>query len=138
MSKIKLFDPYIDNSEKKALVNLLKSNFWASGAGTGQVKKFEDRFSKYVKAKNSVALNSGTVALNLALSMYDLKNKEVILPSLSFVSTANAVVENGGIPNLLILMKLPCVWTLIKFRMQFLKKQKLFYLYILQDYLEIF
>ena len=99
MSKIKVFDPYIDNSEKKALVNVLKSNFWASGAGTGKVKKFEDCFSKYVKAKNSVALNSGTAALNLALSMYDLKNKEVILPSLSFVSTANAVVENGGIPK---------------------------------------
>ena len=44
-------------------------------------------------------MNSGTAALNLALSIYDIKNKEVILPSLSFVSTANAVIENGGIPK---------------------------------------
>ena len=31
--------------------------------------------------------------------MYNIKNKEVIIPSLSFVSTANAVIENGGIPK---------------------------------------
>ena len=99
MSKIKLFDPYINNSEKKAIIKVLESNFWASGSGTGQVKKFEESFSRYVNTKSSVAVNSGTAALNLALSMYNLKNKEVILPSLSFVSTANAIIENGGIPK---------------------------------------
>jgi dTDP-4-amino-4,6-dideoxygalactose transaminase len=99
MSKIKLFDPYIDNSEKQALNEVLDSHFWASGDGNGNVKKFEEKFSKYANSKSSVAVNSGTAALNLALSMYDIKNKEVILPSLSFVSTANAVIENGGIPK---------------------------------------
>lgn len=99
MARIKLFDPYIDEDEKTQILRVLDSHFWASGAGTGNVKKFEEKFSAYVKAKNSVALNSGTAALNLALSMYDIKNKEVILPSLSFVATANAVIENGGIPR---------------------------------------
>jgi len=99
MSKIKLFDPYLDNSEKIAVNKVLESHFWASGAGVGYVEKFEEKFSKYVKTKDSIAVNSGTAALNLALSMYDLKNKEVILPSLSFVSTANAIIENGGIPK---------------------------------------
>ena len=98
MSKIKLFDPYIDDSEKLALNKVLDSHFWASGAGAGYVKKIEEKFSKYVGSKNCVAVNSGTAALNLALSMYDIKNKEVILPSLSFVSTAHAVVLNGGTP----------------------------------------
>ena len=37
-------------------------------------------------------------ALNLALSLIDIKNKEVILPSLSFVSTAHAILVNGGKP----------------------------------------
>ncbi|MEW6044792.1 MAG: DegT/DnrJ/EryC1/StrS family aminotransferase [Thermoproteota archaeon] len=97
MDKIKLFDPYIDRAEKRAVERVLDSRFWASGAGTGNVLKFEKAFSKYVGAKEGVALNSGTAALNLALSMYDIKNKEVILPSLSFVATANAVIENGGI-----------------------------------------
>ena len=99
MSKIKLFDPYTDESEKVAVKRVLDSHFWASGAGTGEVQKFEKEFSKYIDSKSCVALNSGTAALNLALSMYDIKNSEVILPSLSFVSTANAVIENGGIPK---------------------------------------
>ncbi len=98
MPKIKLFDPHIDDSEKRALNDVLDSHFWASGAGIGHVKKFEEKFSKYVDSRECVAVNSGTAALNLALSMYDIKNKEVILPSLSFVSTAHAVVLNGGIP----------------------------------------
>ena len=99
MEKIKLFDPYTDKFEKIAINKVLESNFWASGAGEGHVKKFEEKFSKYVNSKSSVAVNSGTAALNLALSMYDIKNKEIILPSLSFVATANAIVENGGIPK---------------------------------------
>ena len=98
MKKIKLFDPYTDKFEKIAINRVLESNFWASGEGNGNVKKFEEKFSKYVNSKNSVAVNSGTAALNLALSMYDIKNKEVILPSLSFVSTAHAIIYNGGIP----------------------------------------
>jgi len=98
MGKIKLFDPIIDNYEKNAINRVLESKFWASGAGNGEVKKFEEKFLKYVNSKSCVAVNSGTAALNLALSIYDIKNKEVILPSLSFVSTAHAVVLNGGIP----------------------------------------
>lgn len=96
---IKLFDPHFDKAEKQAIIDVLESGTWASGAGTGNVLKFEKEFSKYVGTKDSVALNSGTAALNLALSMYDIKNKEVVLPSLSFVATANAVIENGGIPR---------------------------------------
>ena len=89
----------ISGEEQNAIKKVLKSGFWASGAGGGNVKKFEEKFSKYVNSKSSVAVNSGTAALNLALSMYDIKNKEVILPSLSFVATANAILENGGIPK---------------------------------------
>lgn len=99
MTKIKLFDPYTNEDEKLAIQRVLDSHFWASGAGTGEVQKFEKEFSKYVGSENCIALNSGTAALNLALSMYDIKGKEVILPSLSFVATANAVIENGGIPR---------------------------------------
>ena len=45
---------------------------------------FEKKFQSYCKAKQSVSVNSGTAALHLALACYDLKDKEVILPSLSF------------------------------------------------------
>ena len=98
MKKIKLFDPVVGHEEERAISKILKSGFWASGAGTGNVKKFEQKFSKYINSKNCVAVNSGTAALHLALSLLDIKNKEVIIPSLSFVSTAHAVLYNGGIP----------------------------------------
>ena len=97
-NKIKLFDPVIDSSEKKALLKTFDSKFWASGSGSGNVQKFENKFKKYTQSETCVAVNSGTAALNLALSLFNIKNKQVILPSFSFVSTAHCVIENGGIP----------------------------------------
>ena len=96
--KIKLFEPNIGKDEDNAVRHVLKSKFWASGAGTGKVLEFEKKFKKYVNSKSCIAVNSGTAALNLALSLYDIKNREVILPSLTFVATANAVIMNGGKP----------------------------------------
>jgi len=96
--QIKLFDPHINHLEIKSTTKILKSNFWASGAGNNLVAKFESKFNNFVGSKNMVGLNSGTAALHLALSLFDIRNKEVILPSLSFVSTANAVLYNGGKP----------------------------------------
>ena len=96
--KIKLFDPNIGKDERQKILQVLESKFWASGSGTENVLKFENEFKKYTQSKTCVAVNSGTAALNLAFSLFDIKNKEVILPSLSFVSTAHCIVENGGIP----------------------------------------
>jgi len=94
--KIKLFDPVVGRVEENAIKTVLHSHFWASGRGIENVLKFEDEFRKYIGSNDCIAVNSGTAALVLALSLTDLKNKEVILPSLSFVSTAHAVVLNGG------------------------------------------
>lgn len=96
--KIKLFDPFFDDKEETAIRKTLQSRFWASGAGTGNVSKFEKKFNKYIGSNFNVAVNSGTAALHLALSLFDIRDKEVILPSLSFVSTAHAVIYNGGKP----------------------------------------
>ena len=96
--KIKLFEPSTGKDEENAIKRVLKSKLWASGAGIEKVLEFEKKFRKYINSKNCIAVNSGTAALNLALTMYDIKNKEVILPSLTFVSTANAVIMNGGKP----------------------------------------
>ncbi len=96
--KIKLFDPVVSIAEEKAIVKVLRSRFWASGSGIGNVEKFEKKFNKYIGSNSTVAVNSGTAALHLALSLFDIKNKEVILPSISFVSTAHAIIYNGGKP----------------------------------------
>ncbi len=98
MKKIKLFDPVIDHHEEEIIQKVLKSKKWASGSGVGFVEKFENEFKKYVGAKDCVAVNSGTSALNLAMSTINIKNKEVIVPSFTFVSTIHSIVINGGKP----------------------------------------
>lgn len=95
---IKLFDPIVGKEEEKAIKKVLYSKYWASGASTHNVLKFEGQFEKYVHSKKCISVNSGTAALHLALSLFDIKNCEVILPSISFVSTAHSIVYNGGIP----------------------------------------
>ena len=75
--KIKLFDPSIGKEEEESVERVLQSKYWASGAGTGRVLQFEKKFKKFVNSKNCVAVNSGTAALNLALSLLDIKNKDV-------------------------------------------------------------
>ena len=94
--KIKLFDPHITNNERKTLSSVLKSGYWASGDGSHLVALFEKNFQDFIGAKNCVAVNSGTAALHLALSLENISKKEVILPSLSFVSTAHAVLYNNA------------------------------------------
>ena len=96
--KIKLFDPIVDIKEENAIKKILHNHNWASGAGNGSVYEFERKFSDFLGSKNCVSVNSGTAALHLGLSLFDIKNKEVILPSLSFVTTAHAIIYNGGIP----------------------------------------
>ncbi|MDC0202155.1 DegT/DnrJ/EryC1/StrS family aminotransferase [Candidatus Nitrosopelagicus sp.] len=98
MKKIKLFDPVTDKKESIAIKKVLDSNYWASGSGENNVKLFEKKFQKFIGSKNCVCVNSGTAALSLALSLCNIRDKEVILPSLTFVSTAHSVIENGGIP----------------------------------------
>jgi len=96
--KIKIFEPHVDTEDEKAVLKVLKSKIWSRGDGTGLVKEFEEKFKKFIGCKDCVAVNSGTAALHLALSLKDLKNKEVIIPSLSSVGLAHAIKYNGGIP----------------------------------------
>ena len=96
---INLFEPYTDKSEEKVVLDVLRSKFWASGSGVRNVGKFELKFKKFVNADDCLAVNSGTAALNIAISLLELKkHDEVIMPSLSFVSTANCVLRNQGKP----------------------------------------
>jgi len=77
----------------------LNSGTWASGAGGPKVKEFEQKFAQYLGCKKVIAVNSGTAALHLGLfTVPEINGKEVILPSMTFASTALAVIHNGGIP----------------------------------------
>ncbi|MDD4857768.1 MAG: GNAT family N-acetyltransferase [Candidatus Krumholzibacteria bacterium] len=93
---IPLFRPSISNEEIEAVTEVLKSGWWGLGPKTAE---FEEKFAKYIGVKHAVGLNSGTAALHLALALLDLKRgDEVIVPPITFVSTAHAVVYNGAKP----------------------------------------
>jgi dTDP-4-amino-4,6-dideoxygalactose transaminase len=71
-----------------------------SGLGAGpMVTEFEKNFAKFAGVKHAVAVNTGTAALHSAIVASGVKQgDEVILPSFTFVATAEAVVLAGGKP----------------------------------------
>ena len=84
---------FTDLEEIRAVAQILRSSILTNKSGSGpNVMRFESAFSKYVSAKYSVAVNSGTAALHAALLAADLdRDDEVILPSFTFVATAEAI-----------------------------------------------
>lgn len=64
------------------------------------VKKFEEMFAQYSKAEHAIAVNSATSALEIALRYFDVAGKEVVVPTNSFVASANTVHFAGGKPVL--------------------------------------
>jgi dTDP-4-amino-4,6-dideoxygalactose transaminase len=80
---------------------ILKDGALTSAAYEGgkNVREFEKLASSFVKSKYAVAVNSGTAALQAALYAVDIKKgDEVLVPSFTFVATANAVVSTGAKP----------------------------------------
>jgi len=97
--QLKLFEPYVGKEEVEEISKVIKGKFWASGSGVGKVKEFENAFSKFVGCKDSVAVNSGTAALHLALESLNVEKTEVLVPSITFVSSAHAAVYNKAKPK---------------------------------------
>jgi len=93
--------PILGSEEVKAVNAVLKGGQLTSSARHGgkNVQEFEKLVSSFVKSKFVVAVNSGTAALQAALYALDIKKgDEVLLPSFTFVATANAVVSVGAKP----------------------------------------
>ena len=95
--KIPLFKTYWDEEDIKSVTNVIKrGSYWATGL---EIQKFENKISEYVGAKYVVTFNSGTSALHALLLAYDLKQEdEVIVPSFTFIATANAPLFVGAKP----------------------------------------
>ena len=99
MTKIKVpvNTPLLIGNEKKYLNECVNSG-WIGTDGPF-VKKFEDKFSKYVNKKYGVALSSGTAALDVAFAALNLKKgDEVILPTFTIISCLNYILRVGAIP----------------------------------------
>ena len=96
--KIPLYKIYSDDEDVSLITKIVKrGNGWALGP---EIEEFEKAISKYVGVDYCLALNSGTSALHAALLAYGFgPNDEIIVPSFSFISTANSVLFVGAKPT---------------------------------------
>jgi len=94
--EIRLFKPSLGEEE----LENIKDAFDRSWIGLGpKVTEFENKWAEHVGAQVAIGLNSATAALHLALRVFGFsKGKKVLLPSLTFSSTASAVLYNDLIP----------------------------------------
>ena len=88
----------IEEDFKAALTNLIGKSSFINGE---EVSKFEDRFAKWVGTHHCIGMSSGLMAAIIGLqSLSKGKRKKVILPSMTFVATIEAVIHAGLEPEL--------------------------------------
>jgi dTDP-4-amino-4,6-dideoxygalactose transaminase len=101
MLKIAINVPILGKEEITSVTSILKNGVLTSASNLGgkHVQAFEKSAASFVNSKYAVAVNSGTAALQAALFALDIKKgDEVLIPSFTFVATANAVVSTGAKP----------------------------------------
>lgn len=99
--KVPINIPLLGKEEIIAVKRVLQKGILTSSGrmGGNEVQEFENSLSAFVKSKFAVAVNSGTAALQAALYALDIKKgDEVLLPSFTFVATANSIVSVGAKP----------------------------------------
>jgi dTDP-4-amino-4,6-dideoxygalactose transaminase len=98
ITPIPFFRPTLGEAEVEAAVEVLRSGWLTTGS---QCVAFEAEFAEYVGAKYAVAMNSATAALHLALAARGIgPGDEVIVPTMTFASTAEVVQYMGATPVL--------------------------------------
>jgi len=95
--KVKFTNLYKLIPEKKKIISKIEKLIRnANFVGGKNLFEFEKNFAKYVGSKYCVGLGNGTDALEIAIKSLNLKkNSEIIVPVNTWISTAEAVVNNG-------------------------------------------
>jgi len=97
MKFIPVGEPSLTGNELKYVTDCIQTG-WISSIG-GYVKKFESEFASFCDCKHAVAVTSGTTALHLSLEALSVgEGDEVIVPNITFASTAHAVVHARAKP----------------------------------------
>ena len=93
--------PYFPEADRREIAEAICTVLEGGRLTQGPwVEKFESAFAAYTGTKYAVATNSGTSALEILLRYYDVSGQDVIVPTNTFLSTANAVLFAGGKPVL--------------------------------------
>lgn len=95
--KVPLYKIYWDKDDERNVAEAIRQGmFWATGPN---IEKFEKMVADRIGKKYAVAFNSGTSALHAILLAYGIKRgDEVIVPSFTFIATANSVLFVGAKP----------------------------------------
>ena len=94
--KFPAYEPWISSDDKRIVNKTLDQTMLTFGP---QLEKFESDFSKYTKAKYAIAVSNCTAALHLSLMALGIKKyDEVIIPDLTFVADANAILACNAKP----------------------------------------
>jgi len=96
--KIPLYKIYTDDEDVNLVTKIIKRGTrWAIGP---EIEELEDAIKRYVGCDYCVVVNSGTSALHATLLAHGFTNNdEIIVPSFSFISTANSVLFVNAKPN---------------------------------------
>jgi len=94
---IPVYQPTLDGNEKKYVLECLDTN-WISSKGRF-VQEFERRFAEYTGVRYASAVCNGTAALHLVLLALGIgAGDEVIVPTLTYVASVNAISYTGATP----------------------------------------
>jgi perosamine synthetase len=95
---VALHEPRLGAREREFVLDCIDTN-WVSSVGK-YVNRFEQMVAAATGAAHAIAIVNGTAALHAALLLEGVKpNDEIIVPSITFVATANAVSHAGAIPH---------------------------------------
>ena len=93
---IRLFKPSFNDEELASIKEALDRSWVGLGP---KVNEFESKWMNHLNCNSAYALNSATAALHLSLAVFRFeKGKKVLVPSMTFSSTASAVLYNNLIP----------------------------------------
>jgi dTDP-4-amino-4,6-dideoxygalactose transaminase len=97
-SHVPFFIPWITKSDKAAIRDALDEPILTVGP---KINEFERLFSKFTGARYAIGVSNATTALYLSLKALGIgRGDEVIIPDITFVATANAVIHTGATPVL--------------------------------------
>lgn len=97
MIKIPVYQPSLTGREKEYVLDCLDST-WISSKGK-YIQQFEQKFAENINVKHATTVSNGTVALHLALLALGVgPEDEVIVPTLTYIASVNAIAYTGAIP----------------------------------------
>lgn len=98
VKKATLSEPEFSKNDIKCVTNTILSSYVSTYGN--EIKRFENKIAKFTNSKYAVAVVNGTAALHLSLKILGTKkNDEILIPSMTFIATANAISYCNAIPH---------------------------------------